>query len=177
MEKAAHEHTKHYRRIVLALLRISIGWVFLWAFLDKLVGLGYSTCRIDGAVEVMCSKAWLAGGSPTSGFLLHGTSGPLSSLFQSLAGVVSDWLFMLGLLGIGAALMLGAGMRIAAYAGALLLALMWLASPPTSNPFMDDHIIYAIVLVLLHWSHAGHFYGLGVWWENHEFVKKHKWLA
>jgi hypothetical protein len=26
-------------------LRILIGWSFLWAFLDKMFGLGFSTCR------------------------------------------------------------------------------------------------------------------------------------
>lgn len=52
---------------------------------------------------------------------------------------------MLGLLGIGAALMLGVFMNLAAGAGALLLLLMWTAVlPPENNPFMDDHIIYAL---------------------------------
>ena len=51
---------------------------------------------------------------------------------------------MLGLLGIGVALILGIGMRVAAVAGALLLVLMWTAVlPPENNPFMDDHLIYA----------------------------------
>jgi thiosulfate dehydrogenase [quinone] large subunit len=54
--------------------------------------------------------------------------------------------------------------------------MMWLAAPPTNNPFLDDHLVYAIVLILLRWLNAGHFYGLGHWWENHEFVKKHPWL-
>ncbi len=31
--------------IFLSLTRIAIGFIFLWAFLDKLLGLGYSTCR------------------------------------------------------------------------------------------------------------------------------------
>lgn len=38
-----------------------------------------------------------------------------------------DCLFMLGLLGIGAALVLGVAMRLTAASGTLLLALMWLA--------------------------------------------------
>jgi thiosulfate dehydrogenase (quinone) large subunit len=167
---------KPYRRLLLALLRISIGWVFLWAFLDKLLGLGYATCRVDGSIDFLCSKAWLSGGSPTAGFLLHGTSGPLAPLFKAIQGVVVDWLFMIGLLGIGVALILGVGMRVASYSGALLLLLMFTAVPPTHNPVMDDHIIYAIVLVLLRWMNAGHYYGLGEWWEKHEFVKKYPWL-
>ena len=51
---------------------------------------------------------------------------------------------MLGLAGIGIALIAGIGMRIAAVAGGLLLVLMWTAVlPPENNPFMDDHLIYA----------------------------------
>jgi thiosulfate dehydrogenase [quinone] large subunit len=54
---------------------------------------------------------------------------------------------MTGLLGIGVALILGIGMRLAAAAGALLTVLMWTAVlPPASNPFMGDHLIYAAVL-------------------------------
>ncbi|MBB4941692.1 archaellin [Streptosporangium album] len=37
---------------------------------------------------------------------------------------------MLGLLGIGAALVLGAGIRVAAVTGTLLLVLMWAPSRP-----------------------------------------------
>ena len=55
---------------------------------------------------------------------------------------------MLGLLGLGSALLLGIGMRIAAACGALLYLLMWTAVlPPETNPIVDDHIIGALVLI------------------------------
>lgn len=144
-------------RVLVALLRISLGWVFLWAFLDKLFGLGRATAP---------EAAWLAGGSPTAGFLGFAARGPLVGLFQSLAGnVIVDVLFMAGLLGLGSALMLGIGLRIASIAGPLLMVLMWLAQlPPATNPFMDNHIIYALVLALLPQLQAGHTWGLGAWW-------------
>ena len=41
---------------VLGLLRLIIGWVFFWAFIDKVFGLGFATTA---------EKAWLAGVSPT----------------------------------------------------------------------------------------------------------------
>jgi thiosulfate dehydrogenase [quinone] large subunit len=57
---------------------------------------------------------------------------------------------MAALLGVGVALILGIGMRLAAAAGALLTAMMWSAVlPPASNPFMDDHLVDAAVLVVL----------------------------
>src|SRR5918911_3696589 len=104
-----------------------------------------------GATDYFGPAAWIHGGSPTQGFLGFATKGPLAGFYQNLAGnPVIDWLFMLGLLGIGLALILGVGMRIAAGSGALLLIMMWSAVlPPANNLFMDDHIVYALVLVFL----------------------------
>src|SRR5690606_25582728 len=80
---------------------------------------------------------------------------------------------MIGLAGIGAALLLGVGMRIAAASGALLLVLMWTAVlPPENNPFMDDHLIYAILLVGLALVKAGDTLGLGRWWSETRLAKR-----
>src|SRR3954447_19309383 len=140
-------------RYVAAVTRIGLGWIFLWAFLDKAFALGHETGvnPKTGAIDYFGSAAWIHGGSPTAGFLGFGTKGPLSGFYQSLAGnAVIDWLFMLALLGIGVALILGIGMRIAAVSGAALLIMMWSAVlPPANNLFMDDHIVYALVLGLL----------------------------
>ena len=87
------------------------------------------------------------------------------------------WLFMLGLLLLGLALFFGIGMRIACYGGALLMLLMWMAAlPPTNNPFMDDHLIYLVVLIGLANARAGHWFGLGKWWSQTSLVKKHPLL-
>ncbi|MEU8252630.1 hypothetical protein AB0C16_41115, partial [Nonomuraea sp. NPDC048916] len=46
--------------------------------------------------------------------------------------------------------------------GSLLMVMMWAAALPlTTNPFMDDHIIYAIVMVGLALAGAGTTLGLG----------------
>ncbi len=157
-------------RYVGAALRISLGWIFLWAFLDKTFGLGFATER---------GSSWLNGGSPTEGFLSFGTQGPFAGAFQSLAGyAVVDWAFMLGLLGIGVALVLGIGVRIAAVSGALMMVLMWAAALwPANNPFMDDHLIYAGLLAMLALSHAGRTLGLGARWEATSLVQKNRWLV
>ena len=153
-----------------ALLRISLGTVFLWAFVDKTFGLGLATVAED---------AWLAGGSPTLGFLSFATMGPFASFYQSLAGnVVVDWLFMVGLLLIGLSLLLGIGVKVAGYSGALMLFLMWTAVlPPEHHPFMDDHLIYGMVMIALPWVSAGRKWGLGSWWEKQKLVKKYPFLA
>ncbi len=163
-----------------ASLRISLGLIFLWAFFDKLIGLGFTTCRNadTGAIETMCESAWLSGGSPTLGFLNFGTSGPFASLYQAIAGnLVVDWLFMLGLLFIGGALVLGIGIKIAGYSGALLMLMMWSAALlPEHHPFLDDHIIYGIVLIGLTFVKSGHWFGFGERWSKTKIVKQYPLL-
>ena len=156
-------------RYVAAALRLSLGWVFLWAFLDKTFGLGHETASKD---------AWVNGGSPTKGFLAFAASGPFEGMYHQIAGQTwADWLFMLGLLCIGAGLLLGVAMRATAAAGALLLVLMWtVVLPPENNVFMDDHLIYALVLVLLAAIGAGHTLGLGARWDQIPMVRRNPWL-
>jgi thiosulfate dehydrogenase [quinone] large subunit len=153
--------------IVWFLLRITMGWIFLWAFLDKLFGFGFST-----------KMGWLAGGNPTGYYLSKVVTGPFSGIFHGIAGTpIVNLLFMLGLLGLGIALILGIGMSIAAYGGAVLVFLLWLTElPKVNNPFIDEHIVYLFVLLLLSWNHAGEYGGLGKWWNSLSFVKKNKWL-
>jgi thiosulfate dehydrogenase [quinone] large subunit len=80
---------------------------------------------------------------------------------------------MIGLLAIGAALVLGVFMNLAAGAGALLLLLMWTAVlPPASNPVIDDHIIYALTLGLLACLGAARWLGLGHRWEQTHLVRR-----
>ena len=119
--------------------------------------------------------AWLNGGSPTEGFLMFGVPAhnPFKDIFNSMAGQPSgDWLFMLGLLGIGLALFTGIGMRIAAGAGALLYMLMYAASLPLdNNPVVDDHLIGAIVVVVLALTLAGDTWGFGRQWARTNLVR------
>jgi thiosulfate dehydrogenase (quinone) large subunit len=156
-------------RYVLAGIRLALGWVFLWAFLDKLFGLGNATTP---------AKAWLNGGSPTKGFL-GSSKGPFAGFFHSIAGnAVVDVLFMAAMLGLGVALILGIGMRVTAAVGVLVTVLMWAAVlPPASNPFMDDHLVYAAVLVLLALLGAGDTLGLGRRWTATSLVRRMPWLA
>lgn len=149
------------------MLRLALGWVFLWAFLDKLFGLGFATDSAD---------AWLRGVSPTEGFLKFGSSGPFAQIHQAIAGnIVVDWLYMLGMGLVGLALVLGVGVRIAGYSGSLIMLLIWTAAlPPEHNPFLDEHIVYIIVLLGLTFAHSGQYLGLGRWWSNTQLVRRFK---
>src|SRR5215212_2701227 len=83
-------------------LRLSVGWVFLWAFLDKLLALGFASGRNPetGVVDRFGDSAWINGGSPTDGFLQHGlhTKAPFADFYASLAGsAVIEWIYMLSM--------------------------------------------------------------------------------
>ena len=155
-------------RRALAVLRIMFGFYFLWAFLDKTFGLGFST---------PAERAWVNGGSPTRGFLT-GVEGPFAGIYNAIAGNgFIDLLFMVGLLGIGLALILGIGMRVAAVSGTILYVLMWTAAlPMTTNPILDDHLTGAMTLIVLALTAAGTTWGLGTWWASQGFVQKNRWL-
>lgn len=156
-------------KAVLGILRLSMGLTFLWAFVDKVWGLGFSTTP---------EGAWVLGGSPTTGFLKFGVHGPFTEFFNSLAGSgLIDWLFMLGLLFIGVTLTLGIFVRLGAYTGALMYLLMYLALiPPEHHPFIDDHFVNFFVMLALTWSSAGKYFGLGRVWQNTPLVQKYRIL-
>lgn len=163
------EHRAYRTRYLMATARIGMGWVFLWAFLDKTFGLGFATTS---------ENAWLNGGSPTFGFLNFGTEGKIfHDFFAGLSGPLADWTFMVGLLGIGVALTLGIGMRIAAVTGSVLMVAMWVASLRLeNNPFLDYHLLYAVMLAALAVYGAGRTWGLGRAWERMPFVQRNRYL-
>lgn len=150
-------------------IRLGLGWIFLWAFFDKLLGLGFATAA---------DKSWLAGNSPTLGFLQFGTTGPLAGMYQAMAGNVAvDMLFMLALLLLGVTLILGIANRLAGYAGALLMLLMYTALLlPKNNPLIDEHIIYLFALLGIAAVKPGKWYGLGDWWARTGLVKRFRFL-
>jgi uncharacterized membrane protein YphA (DoxX/SURF4 family) len=53
-------------KIIFIVLRLVLGFIFLWAFVDKVFGLGFATAS---------SKAWIHGASPTAGFLMFFLTG------------------------------------------------------------------------------------------------------
>lgn len=155
--------TRPIARYSIAIMRIVIGWVFFWAFIDKTFGLNYST---------PAERAWLNGGSPAQGFLggVSQAPGPfqwLAEFFLSW-GAFADILFMVGLLGIGVAFILGAGLKIAAAGGTVLMLLMYLVLFPqagqATNPITDSHWIEALALIVPAVTLGGDTWGVGKIW-------------
>ena len=153
-------------RILLGLMRIAIGFVFLWGFLDKTFGLHFPTGP---------SRAWINGGTPAQSFLTGATGGkPLASFFQALAIPAVDWVFMLSLI-------LGIGTRLAAVGGVIMMGFMYAATAPwvwgSLNPVVSQHLVYAMVLALIPLTSAGDTLGLGARWKKLSAVKKLPFLV
>ncbi|WP_236755696.1 DoxX family protein [Actinomyces radicidentis] len=154
-------------RKVLAVLRIIIGFYFLWAFIDKTFGFGFATAH---------EKAWIRGGTPAQGFIKFvAAKSPFSGFFNLFANSFGDILFMLGLLAIGTALILGIGLKVTSVAAPLLLLFMYLAEWPiatggtedaATNPIVDDHWVMAFAIIFFMLVRAGDTWGLGKWWRG-----------
>ncbi len=100
----------------LTLMRIAVGWHFLY----------------EGAWKLMQNGKW------SCASMLSGSTGPFSGLFQALAAspvfvTLSDWAVMLGLAAIGLSLISGVLSRIAAPFGMMLMLLFYSSMPP--EPF------------------------------------------
>jgi thiosulfate dehydrogenase [quinone] large subunit len=161
-------------RRVLAVLRIATGFIFLWAFVDKTFGFGYSTSK---------AAAWINGGTPSQGFLNSpAVVGPFKPFFAAISSPTTDILFMLGMLTVGVAVILGIGLRVSAVAGTVILLFMYLAewsfgpNAASTNPIVDYHIIFALSLIVVAVLSAGDAWGLGRAWKRLPFVQQHRWL-
>ncbi len=148
------------------ILRFYFSFLLLWAFFDKLFGLGIAT---------KSENSWLNGTSPTSGFLQNAPDGIFASMFNSLSGnPVVDILFMAGLFLVGTCLLLGIGMRIACYSGTLMMLLIYLSLfPPENNPIVDEHIVYIIVFLGLSLRMKSQKFGISEKWSNIKLIKRY----
>ena len=108
------------KRIIYTLLRVSIGWHFLYEGISKLFIPGWSA----------------------ENFLVNST-GPLSVLYHNLASSPSllkivDLLNIYGLILIGIGLFIGLWVRIASIAGITLLTLYYFAYPPIGASLLGN---------------------------------------
>ena len=128
---------------VLAVLRIVFGFMLIWAFFDKLLGLGMLTTPEAAIVN---------GGSPTEYYLSELVSGVFADFFHGHAGnPVLDFLLMAGLLVVGVALLAGFASRLTTVGMCVMMFLMYLlAVPPADNPLVDYHIAYILAMTAIY---------------------------
>lgn len=129
----------------LFLVRISLGWLMLYAGISKLS-------------DPHWSAAGYLKGAKTFPAFFHWLTAP--SLLPVI-NFVNEW----GLTLLGAALILGVFLRWGTWLGALLMVLYYLPVLTfphigTTSYIVDDHIVYALVLLYLGASDAGKVWGL-----------------
>lgn len=137
-------------KILITIIRIAIGWHFLY----------------EG-----CVKLWAGNWSAES--YLNGTQSFLSVFFHWLAAsperlAIIDFMNIWGLILIGLALFLGVCNRLAAIAGAFLLMLYYLAYPPVGvsmligegNVYIINQLFIEAMVLLLFAVYKEHGYGL-----------------
>ena len=151
---------------VFGILRIMIGLMLLWAFFDKLFGLGYPTPSGMG---------YLDGGSPTEGFLMMASNGTFGWLFKPMVDIhqVLDVLIIVSMLGLSIGLILGIGKKICCVGGMVMFLIFYLAlCPIDDNPILDYHLIYIVILFGVLVTNSCKVLGLGKMWSDTELVKR-----
>lgn len=137
----------HGEKVTLLLVRLTLGWMFLYAGISHLIDPKFSASGyISGAKTFSALYLWLA------------TPGPLS---------VIDFVIPWALLLLGLSLIVGLFVRLSSTLGAILMVLFYfpvLAFPFVSHSFLvDEHIIYAAILLFLAQIRAGQYWGLDAW--------------
>ena len=151
-------------RTVLSIMRIVLGFMLIWAFFDKLIGLDRLTTK---------SNAMINGGSPTEYYLSSLVDGPFEGMWNALAGnQFVDILLMFGLLAVGTALMLGIASRLATIGMVIMMSLMYtLCIPPSDNILVDYHIVYICGILAIYWLGGFERIGLKRFWDQLPVVK------
>jgi thiosulfate dehydrogenase (quinone) large subunit len=158
-----------YRGIGILLARVTVGWVFLYAGIEKVLG----------AVPFTAT-----------GFLKFGTIGttaekvadgtivnPTHAFWVDLAGngtlmPIVNFMVMFGEVAIGAALIIGLATRFASVAGFLMMGLFWVAVWDFSHGVVEYHSVLAIVTLALGIIGAGEFFGLDAIIDETPIVKR-----
>ena len=144
-------------RLIVA-LRVSLGWLFLYSGTEKILDSHWTAGGfLAGAKTFTAFYAWFA--SPA---IL-----PLT-----------NWLNSWGQFLIGAALLLGICVRFSSICGAVLMALYYfpgLTFPTIGKNYLlvDEHVIFALALLLLASARAGRYWGLDAWCANLPVCKKY----
>ena len=160
------ENDRRYGTAALAAMRVTLGFMMVWAFFDKLFGLGRLTAK---------EAAMVNGGSPTEYYLSELVKGPFEGLWDALAGnAFVDWLLMFGLIALGTSLMLGIAKRLSTVGTAVMLVLMYtLCVPPQDNILVDYHMFYILGILAVYWLGGFERFSLIDRWKGLPVVRDH----
>jgi thiosulfate dehydrogenase [quinone] large subunit len=143
------------QNVIIFLFRISLGWLFLYSGWKQVSNPDFSAAGyLSHAQNLTGFYSWLA-----------------SPHILPAINFINEW----GLVLLGLALILGIGVRLATYFGALLMLLYRLPldflRPDLTSYVVDQHVIYILSLLLLGSLQAGSFWSLTAW------LNKQKWVG
>ncbi len=153
-------------KLLISITRLALGWLFFYAGITKILNPAWSAAGYLKAAKTFTAfYAWLA-----------------SPEILPYTNFMNKWSLTL----LGISLILGIGVRLSGRLGALLMILYYfpiLDFPKVGvNAFLvDDHIIYALVLIYFASIRAGRIYGLENWCSNlpicSRFPGMRKWFG
>ena len=169
--------TAPWHRAGVALLRIVVGIIFLWAGLDKLLGGpagGWSAAGFLGHATGG-SLGWpFVTGTPAADAIYNPTHGLWVSLSTNSAAMsVINPLVVFGEIGIGISLVLGLLTRFGALMGALMMGFFFVAAWSFTNGIVNEHLTYLVVCLAIAGLGAGKYYGLDEWAAKTDFGRNH----
>ena len=154
-------------------LRLSLGFVFLWAGYEKIV-------------------TEFGGKFATSGFLSH-VGGPFAFLFTGMAGSPAvEYLLVWGELAIGISLMAGIFTRVGGISGAAMTLLLYMSTLPamtagftgsyfdflmSKNALVSYYVVYILIFVAFVFLVPGRFLGADGLLQNTGFVQRRRTLS
>lgn len=155
-----------FQKISLFILRVSMGWLMFYAGITKVLNPEWSAAGyLKGAKTFVGFYQWLT----SSGLL-------------PIVNFLNEW----GLTLLGVSLILGIGVRLSSILGAVLMLLYYfpVLDFPYPNPhsyIIDEHIIYAMILLLFASLRAGRVWGLENWCSNlpicSKFPRLREWIG
>jgi thiosulfate dehydrogenase [quinone] large subunit len=133
------------KKIIIFLLRVSMGWLMLYAGVTKIINPEWT------------AKNYLVSANTFSNFYQWLASDNILPIVNFL----NEW----GLVLVGASLIAGIWVKISSFSGALLMALYYF--PILTFPYagehsyiVDEHVIYIFVFMLFLIFNAGRYWGL-----------------
>ena len=145
-----------FQKISLLLLRISLGWLFFYAGITKVLDSTWSAAGyISGSKVFAGFYTWL-----------------LQPNILPVINFLNEW----GLTLIGAALILGVFVRFASFFGLVLMILYYLPIYPPAHGLVDEHIIYSLVFLVLMGFGAGEILTASTWIQTRLHPMWHKWV-
>jgi len=153
---------KESYRIGIAVLRVGVGIIFLWAGLEKLMApepfsaAGFLEFATGGSLGWPFVTGEVAEGTvfnPTHGFWVGLAA---NESVMTVIDVLVPW----GQLGIGIGLIVGLLTRFSAAMGTLMMLFFFVAAWDFEFGIVNQHLTYALVTAFLGLIGAGNFYGL-----------------